>query len=78
MTGLDTSLSIRTRTSSCLEEEHGHLDVSKCVSKPSLGETITLIPNNANAVVNLFNTVALHRSGLIQAILPIAARGAVE
>ena len=61
-----------------LEEEHGHLDVSKCASKPSLGETITIIPNNANAVVNLFNTVALHRSRLIQAILPIAARGAVE
>ena len=61
-----------------LEEEHGHLDVSKCASKPSLGETLTVIPNNANAVVNLFNTVALHRSRLIQAILPIAARGAVE
>ena len=61
-----------------LEEEHGHVDVSKCASKPSLGDTITIIPNNANAVVNLFNTVVLHRSKLIQAILPIAARGAVE
>ena len=61
-----------------LEEEHGHIDLSKCSSKPSLGETITVIPNNANAVVNLFNTVALHRSSLIQAILPIAARGALE
>ena len=61
-----------------LEEEHGHIDVSKCASKPSLGETITVIPNNANAAVNMFNTVALHCSTLIQAISPIAARGALE
>lgn len=61
-----------------LEEEHGHIDVSKCASKPSLGEAITVIPNNANAVVNMFNTVTLHRSKLIQAISPIAARGALE
>lgn len=61
-----------------LEEEHGHIDVSRCASTPLLGETITVIPNNANAVVNMFNTVVLHRSRLIQTVLPIAARGALE
>ena len=61
-----------------LEEEHGHIDVSKCASKPVLGDTLSIVPNNANGAVNLFSTVALHRSGLVQGIAPVAARGAVE
>lgn len=61
-----------------LEEEHGHLDVSACKQTVSVGDRLSIIPNSANGVSNLFNEIVLHRDGTIVEILPIAARGAQQ
>ena len=61
-----------------LSEEHGHVAVDTASPGPDVGEVVTIVPNHACPVSNLFDEVALHRSGHIVAILPVAARGMVR
>lgn len=61
-----------------LEEEHGHIDVSACEEPPSVGDRLSIVPNSANGVTNLFDQIALHQNGTIVDVLPIAARGAQQ
>ena len=58
-----------------LSEEHGHVDFSACPWPPSLGERVRIIANHACTVSNLFDEAYAHRSGIVEAIWPIAARG---
>jgi len=36
-------------------EEHGHVDFSRCVKRPKIGERVTVIPNHCCVVTNLFD-----------------------
>jgi D-serine deaminase-like pyridoxal phosphate-dependent protein len=56
-------------------EEHGHVDVSRCVRKPEVGERVQVIVNHACGTTNLHNEVVAHRRGRVEAIWPEAARG---
>jgi D-serine deaminase-like pyridoxal phosphate-dependent protein len=56
-------------------EEHGHVDVSKCVRRPEIGERVQVIVNHACGTTNLHNEVVAHRRGRVEAIWPVAARG---
>ncbi len=58
-----------------LDEEHGYVDVSGCVSPPGLGDAVRVIPNHACVVTNMFDEVVVHRSGTIVGTWPVAARG---
>lgn len=58
-----------------LSEEHGVVDFSACRHSPAIGERLRVIPNHVCPVSNLVDEVALHRSGLVEAIVPVAARG---
>ena len=60
-----------------LSEEHGHIDLTACETKPEIGEKLRIIPNHACPVSNLFDHVTLHRSGTILRDQPVAARGCV-
>ncbi len=63
-----------------LSEEHGHVDLSACPAsaRPRLGERVTVIPNHACVVSNLFDTVYGVRDGRVVEPLKVAARGRVQ
>lgn len=58
-------------------EEHGHVDFSKCKTKPRIGERVTVIPNHTCVVSNLFNEVIGVRGDKIERVWPVSARGAL-
>jgi D-serine deaminase-like pyridoxal phosphate-dependent protein len=59
-------------------EEHGHVDFSQCARKPEIGERVTVIPNHACVVSNLFNQIVGVRDDEVQVIWNVAARGALQ
>jgi D-serine deaminase-like pyridoxal phosphate-dependent protein len=61
-----------------MSEEHGHLDVSACNARPSIGERVTLIPNHACAVSNLHDVVYGVRGNRVERAFAVAARGKVQ
>ncbi|MCB2053703.1 MAG: alanine racemase [Geminicoccaceae bacterium] len=60
-----------------LSEEHGHLDLSAASAKPRVGERVTIVPNHACPVSNLFDRVVGVRGGRVERVLRVAARGCV-
>jgi D-serine deaminase-like pyridoxal phosphate-dependent protein len=61
-----------------LSEEHGHVDFSVCPHKPQIGERVSVIPNHVCVVTNLFNQIVGVRRDTVEAIWPVAARGALQ
>jgi D-serine deaminase-like pyridoxal phosphate-dependent protein len=60
-----------------LSEEHGHVDVSACATKPRIGERVTVLPNHCCPVSNLFDRVVGARKGTVEVTWRVAARGMV-
>jgi D-serine deaminase-like pyridoxal phosphate-dependent protein len=58
-----------------LNEEHGHVDVSRCEHRPRIGDRVSIVPNHACGAVNMYDEIVLHRAGEIVETLPIHARG---
>ncbi len=58
-----------------LNEEHAIVDVSKCATRPAIGDKVRVIPNHVCVVSNLFDTVNLVEDGVVVETLPVAARG---
>ncbi|MEN9935392.1 MAG: hypothetical protein RLZZ387_1971 [Chloroflexota bacterium] len=58
-----------------LSEEHGHVDFTACARRPEVGERVTVVPNHACVVSNLFSEVVGVRDGEVAVIWPVAARG---
>lgn len=61
-----------------LSEEHGHVDLTGCVARPALGEQVTIVPNHACVVSNLFDEIVAVRGELVERRLRVAARGCVR
>jgi D-serine deaminase-like pyridoxal phosphate-dependent protein len=61
-----------------LSEEHAHVDLTRCESRPEIGERVTVIPNHVCPCVNLHNEVATHRAGAGVEVVPVAARGRIR
>jgi D-serine deaminase-like pyridoxal phosphate-dependent protein len=60
-----------------LSEEHGQIDVSKCETRPRVGERVTIIPNHVCPTINLTDFAWwLTPQGVER--LPIDARGKVR
>ncbi|HEX7015012.1 MAG TPA: D-TA family PLP-dependent enzyme [Cyclobacteriaceae bacterium] len=59
-------------------EEHGHVDFSRCSSRPVVGEKVTVIPNHTCVVTNLTDEVVCVRNGKVHEVWPVAARGMVR
>jgi D-serine deaminase-like pyridoxal phosphate-dependent protein len=61
-----------------LNEEHGVIDVSRCLSRPRLGERISIIPNHICPAVNLTDSMWLRTVDGTLMELPVDARGMVQ
>ncbi len=58
-----------------LNEEHGIVDLSRCATKPVVGERLRIVPNHVCVVSNLHDEVAVSRDGELVEMWPVAARG---
>ncbi len=61
-----------------LNEEHGHLDVTRSLHSFRVGETLTIIPNHVCTCVNMHDEVFLIRNGEVVGSWRIAARGKIR
>lgn len=58
-----------------LSEEHGHVDLSACSTRPEIGEVVHVIPNHACVVSNLFDEAHLMRGDQVEEVARITSRG---
>ncbi len=58
-----------------MNEEHGFIDISRCIRKFHLGEKLHIIPNHVCVVMNLHEKVYGQRGGEVERSWPVAARG---
>ena len=58
-----------------MSEEHGILDLSKCTWRPTVGDTVRLVPNHACIVVHLNDSIYGVRGNVVEAKWPVSARG---
>ncbi len=77
LTGYGTILGYPEARIASLSEEHGHVDLTECPSKPAIGQKLQIVPNHACPVSNLVNLVTFHRSGTVVRQAEVAARGMV-
>jgi D-serine deaminase-like pyridoxal phosphate-dependent protein len=61
-----------------LNEEHGYVDVSRCLRPPEIGARLTIVPNHACGTTNMHDEALVHRSGSAVGVWPIAARGKIR
>jgi D-serine deaminase-like pyridoxal phosphate-dependent protein len=61
-----------------LNEEHGIVDLAACAQRPEIGEVVSIIPNHTCVVTNLHDALVGVRGGRVEAVWPVAARGAVR
>jgi D-serine deaminase-like pyridoxal phosphate-dependent protein len=60
-----------------LSEEHAHVDMSACESRPSIGERVHVIPVHTCVVTNLHNQIYGVHGDDVEVTWPVAARGLV-
>ncbi|CAH2599992.1 D-TA family PLP-dependent enzyme [Rhodovastum atsumiense] len=58
-----------------LNEEHGTVDLSRCIGRPEIGERVRVVPNHACVVTNLHDRLWGVRGERVEAQWPVAARG---
>jgi D-threonine aldolase len=58
-------------------DEHGVLKIAASSSAPKLGEKLLLVPGHCDPTVNLYDCLVCVRNGTVEALWPIAARGAM-
>lgn len=61
-----------------LNEEHGHLDVTRAERKLRVGDVVTVIPNHVCTCVNMHDEVFTIRKGEVTGSWRVAARGKVR
>ena len=57
-------------------DEHGVLKVASGARAPALGEKLRLIPGHCDPTVNLYDWLVCYRGERVEALWPVAARGA--
>jgi len=58
-----------------LNEEHGMVDVSRCATRPKVGDRVRIIPNHVCVVSNLFDEITLVEDDNVVGTMKVAARG---
>jgi D-serine deaminase-like pyridoxal phosphate-dependent protein len=61
-----------------LNEEHGHLDISRSSHRFRVGEVLTIIPNHVCTCVNMHDEVFLMRNEEVVGLWRVAARGKIR
>ena len=78
LTGHGTILGFPAARITGLSEEHGHVDLGSCPTRPQIGDKVQIVPNHACRVSNLVDRVIFHRSGVVLRAQMVAARGTVQ
>lgn len=61
-----------------MSEEHGFVDVTRCASKPKIGEQLSVIPNHACGTINMHDALFGARGERIEGKWEITARGKLQ
>jgi len=59
-------------------DEHGVVEIGSGAQAPALGEKLLLVPGHCDPTVNLYDCYVGVRGGRVEALWPIAARGALQ
>ena len=59
-------------------DEHGWIEVGAGAKPPALGEKLWLVPGHCDPTVNLHDWYVGVRRGVVEALWPISARGALR
>ena len=58
-------------------DEHGWLEAPQGRELPALGEKLLLVPGHCDPTINLYDWYVCIRGGIVEALWPITARGAL-
>jgi D-serine deaminase-like pyridoxal phosphate-dependent protein len=58
-------------------DEHGVLHISEGAARPRLGDRLKLVPGHCDPTVNLYDWIVAVRNEHVEALWPVAARGAL-
>jgi D-serine deaminase-like pyridoxal phosphate-dependent protein len=58
-------------------DEHGWVEIAPGAQAPALGDKLLLVPGHCDPTVNLYDWYVCLRGGVVEALWPITARGAV-
>jgi D-serine deaminase-like pyridoxal phosphate-dependent protein len=58
-------------------DEHGWVEIAPGAAAPALGEKLLLVPGHCDPTVNLYDWYVGVRGGVVEALWPVSARGAV-
>jgi D-serine deaminase-like pyridoxal phosphate-dependent protein len=59
-------------------DEHGWVEIGAAAAEPALGDKLLLVPGHCDPTVNLYDWYVCVRKGVVEALWPITARGAVN
>ena len=59
-------------------DEHGWVEIGPGAAAPGLGDKLLLVPGHCDPTVNLYDWYVCIRGGVVEALWPITARGAVN
>jgi D-serine deaminase-like pyridoxal phosphate-dependent protein len=58
-------------------DEHGWIEIAPGAAAPGLGDKLLLVPGHCDPTVNLYDWYVCMRGGVVEALWPITARGAL-
>jgi D-serine deaminase-like pyridoxal phosphate-dependent protein len=58
-------------------DEHGFIEIAPGAAAPALGEKLLLVPGHCDPTINLYDWYVCVRGGVVEALWPISARGAL-
>jgi D-serine deaminase-like pyridoxal phosphate-dependent protein len=58
-------------------DEHGWVEIGQGAAAPELGDKLLLVPGHCDPTVNLYDWYVCVRGGVVEALWPITARGAI-
>ncbi len=58
-------------------DEHGFVEIAPGAAAPALGDKLLLVPGHCDPTINLYDWYVCVRGGVVEALWPIAARGAL-
>ncbi len=58
-------------------DEHGWVEIGPDAASPALGEKLLLVPGHCDPTVNMYDWYVCTRKGIVEALWPITARGAL-
>jgi D-serine deaminase-like pyridoxal phosphate-dependent protein len=61
-----------------VSEEHGTVDLSRCLERPRVGDVVNVVPNHCCVVTNMVDEVVGVRGERVELVWPVSARGKVR